>query len=55
MIKIRKMEKDDLAQVMEIETQAYGEHHWSRDSFCNELENNLYKRIRPKYSNILFI
>ncbi len=41
MIKIRKMEKDDLSQVLEIEAQAYGEHHWSRESFCNELENNL--------------
>ena len=38
---IRKMEKDDLAQVMEIEAEAYGEHHWSRDSFINELDNNL--------------
>ena len=40
-IKIRKMETKDLSQVMEIEAEAYGEHHWSRESFCNELENNL--------------
>lgn len=39
--KIRRMEKFDLDQVMEIEAEAYGEHHWSKDSFCNELENNL--------------
>ena len=40
-ITIRKMEKADLPQVMKIEEEAYGEHHWSKDSFCNELENNL--------------
>ena len=40
-VKIRKMETKDLSQVMEIEAEAYGEHHWSRESFCNELENNL--------------
>lgn len=40
-IKIRRMEKTDLSQVMEIEAEAYGEHHWSKESFCNELENNL--------------
>ena len=40
-ITIRKMEKTDLEQVMAIEEEAYGEHHWSRESFCNELENNL--------------
>ena len=40
-ITIRKMEKADLPQVMEIEEEAYGEHHWSKDSFCNELENHL--------------
>ncbi|MBO5948213.1 ribosomal protein S18-alanine N-acetyltransferase [bacterium] len=39
--KIRRMEKSDLDQVMQIEAEAYGEHHWSKDSFCNELENNL--------------
>ena len=40
-ITIRQMEKDDLTQVMEIEAEAYGEHHWSKESFLNELENNL--------------
>lgn len=30
---------DDLDQVMEIEPVAFGSHHWSRQSFANELAN----------------
>lgn len=40
-ITIRKMEKSDLENVMHIEAEAYGSHHWSKDSFYNELSNNL--------------
>ena len=40
-IKIRPMQKSDVDSVMAIEEQAYGEHHWSRDSFYGELSNDL--------------
>ena len=40
-ISIRKLQKEDIDQVIKIEEMAYGEHHWSRDSFINELDNNL--------------
>lgn len=40
-IKIRPMQKDEVDEVLKIEEQAYGEHHWSKDSFYGELSNNL--------------
>lgn len=40
-IKIRPMEKSQIDDVLKIEEQAYGEHHWSKDSFYGELSNNL--------------
>jgi ribosomal-protein-alanine N-acetyltransferase len=33
------MTPDDLDQIMEIEPEAFGSHHWSRQSFLNELSN----------------
>ena len=38
---IKKMEKTDVDGVAKLEALSYGEHHWSKDSFYNELENNL--------------
>ena len=40
-IQIRRMEKTDIDSVIEIEAKAYGEHHWSKESFLNELSNDL--------------
>lgn len=40
-IVIKKMQKSDVDSVLELETLSYGEHHWSKDSFYNELSNNL--------------
>lgn len=40
-VKIRRMSQDDLEQVMEIEKLSYPHHHWSKDSFYNELKNKL--------------
>lgn len=37
--KIRRLTLADLDQVMEIEPVAFGSHHWSRQSFTNELNN----------------
>ncbi len=38
-IQIRRMTLADLDEVMEIEPVAFGSHHWSRQSFANELSN----------------
>ena len=40
-IKIQHMQKSDVDSVVEIEERAYGEHHWSKESFLNELSNDL--------------
>lgn len=40
-IKILPMKKNQIDEVLCIEEQAYGEHHWSRNSFYNELSNDL--------------
>lgn len=40
-IQIKLMTKSDVDDVLKIEETAYGEHHWSADSFYNELSNNL--------------
>src|SRR5262245_46776238 len=38
-VQIRRLLEDDLDQIMEIEPVAFGSHHWSRQSFINELNN----------------
>lgn len=40
-IKICPMQKKEVNEVLKIEEQAYGEHHWSKDSFYGELSNDL--------------
>ncbi|MFR1673103.1 MAG: ribosomal protein S18-alanine N-acetyltransferase [Candidatus Gastranaerophilaceae bacterium] len=40
-VKIRPMQKMDLDDVIAVEAKAYGEHHWSKESFYNELSNEL--------------
>lgn len=40
-IKILPMQRDQVDEVLKIEEQAYGEHHWSKDSFYGELSNEL--------------
>ena len=40
-IKIQHMQKSDVDNVINIEEKAYGEHHWSKESFLNELSNDL--------------
>lgn len=39
-IKIRRMQKIDLDQIEKIEVASYGDHHWSKQAFANELSNN---------------
>ena len=40
-LRILPMEKSDIDAVLKIEEEAYGDHHWSKDSFYGELSNNL--------------
>lgn len=40
-IKIERMQKGQVDDVLKIEEQAYGEHHWSKESFLGELSNDL--------------
>lgn len=40
-IVVRKMEPFDIAEIFEIEKTAYGEHHWSKEAFFDELENKI--------------
>ena len=49
-IYITRMTKDDIDDVVAIEAEAYGEHHWSKSSFYEELNNNLAKYYIAKTS-----
>lgn len=40
---ITKMMPEDIDTVVKIEAEAYGEHHWSKSSFYDEMNNNLAK------------
>ncbi len=40
-LKINYMKLSDIDDISKVEAEAYGDHHWSRDSFVNELSNNL--------------
>ena len=40
-ITIKKMKKEDIDAVIELEKSAYGDHHWSKESFLSELSNEL--------------
>ncbi len=39
--KIEKMTLSSLDEVMQIEVLAYGQHHWSRESFIAEIDNRI--------------
>lgn len=42
-IYITKMTAEDIDDVFQIESEAYGEHHWAKSSFFDEMNNNLAK------------
>ena len=48
---ISNMTKEDIEHVVQIEAEAYGEHHWSKSSFYDELQNNLAKYYVAKTSD----
>jgi len=42
-IYITRMTAEDIEDVVQIESEAYGEHHWAKSSFYDEMNNNLAK------------
>ena len=50
-IYIEKMSVDDIEQVIQIEEEAYGDHHWSKSAFYDEMSNNLAKYYVAKTSS----
>ena len=52
---ITKMTSDDIDSVVEIEAEAYGEHHWSKSSFYDEMNNNLAKYYCAKTSDGILV
>ena len=42
-ISITKMQASDIENVSILEAEAYGDHHWSKSAFYDELQNNLAK------------
>ena len=42
-INISPMTQDDIEGIVQIESEAYGKHHWAKSSFYDELSNNLAK------------
>ena len=50
-ITIKQMYSDDIEDVVRIEEEAYGEHHWSKSSFYDEMHNNLAKYYCAKAEN----
>lgn len=40
-VTIKRMTKEDLDRIIAIEEKAYGAHHWSKDSFLQEISNDL--------------
>ena len=47
-ITILPMTKEDVEDVIEIESEAYGKHHWAKSSFYDEMSNNLAKYYTAK-------
>lgn len=47
-ITISNMTKNDIEDVIKIEAEAYGKHHWAKSSFYDEMSNNLAKYYTAK-------
>jgi len=50
-IYITDMKEEDIDDVVQIESEAYGEHHWAKSSFYDEMNNNLAKYYCAKTSD----
>lgn len=55
-LQVRRMRNQDVPEVMEIEAVSFGRHHWSEDSFYNEMNNQVgryYSLIDNESSRLL--
>lgn len=55
-LEIRRMRPQDVPQVMEIESVSFGRHHWSDESFYNEISNHVgryYTLLNLETSQVL--
>ncbi|WP_373531868.1 ribosomal protein S18-alanine N-acetyltransferase [Vampirovibrio sp.] len=55
-LEIRRMRAQDVPAVMEIEAVSFGRHHWSDESFYNEMNNHVgryYSLVRSDTSELL--
>ena len=50
-IYISNLEANDIEDVVKIEAEAFGEHHWSKSAFYDEINNNLAKYYAAKTPN----
>ena len=50
-IYINPMNREDVDQVAEIEALAYGQHHWSKDSFYSEVNNRVARYYTARSSD----
>lgn len=50
-INISYLDKSDIDEISEIEATAYGDHHWSKESFYSELNNKIAKYYVAKLPN----
>ncbi len=53
-VSIKKMTRDDIDRIVELEQQIYGDHHWSKQSFLDEISNELarYYTLRNSENEI---
>jgi ribosomal-protein-alanine N-acetyltransferase len=40
-LELRRMRAEDVPEIMDIESVSFGRHHWSEESFYNEMNNNV--------------
>lgn len=52
---VKPLVKEDIERVSEIEAQAYGEHHWSKDAFYSEVNNKVAKYYTASLENGLIV
>ncbi len=50
-IKINYMRLSDVDDICEVEAIAYGEHHWSRSAFVDEIDNNIARYYVARNEN----
>ena len=52
---IKQMSQEDIEEVVKVEEAAYGEHHWAKSSFYDEMNNNLAKYYCAKNSENIMV